>query len=129
MDRKITLWSSDPAGKTFKGADHLICCDITGRAHPITDDGKVNSFYNLFSFGVVVVCYSKPSFFTALHQIIRKKFLLTFKVLFQGLMIIEMVRGKIREDHTIKLASKSAFQIKPVGGDFHHDVRGPLSDH
>src|SRR4030042_2301521 len=129
MGRKITLWSSDPAGKTIKRRDHLIRRDIARRVHPITDDGKVNSFHNFFSFGVVLVRYGKPSFLPALHQIIREELLLAFKVLFQGLMIIEMVRGKICEDRTIKLASKHAFEVKPMGGDFHNDMRGSLFMH
>jgi hypothetical protein len=65
----------------------------------------------------------------ALQQSIREELLFAFKILFQGFVIIKMLGGKIREDHSVKLTPKHTVKIEPVGRNFHDHMRGPSLQH
>src|SRR4030042_3720226 len=129
MDRKFSLGRLQTTGEAIKRRNHLICSDITGRAHSVTDDRKTNPFHHLFSPGIVRVRHGESPLLLTLHQGFRKKLPLALKIMREGLMIIEMVRRKIREDDMVELAPKNPIEIESVGGNLHDDMRHPLIYH
>src|SRR4030042_741033 len=88
MKREFSLRSPDPTGNAFEGEGHLCCGEVGGTPQTITEDGKIDSSYNLLSSGIVRVGHGKPPCLPALHQRFEEELPLAFEISFQGLMVV-----------------------------------------